>query len=72
MMRLSLKATRFVIAALEHYQRFHDQQLGEKGLSDDQLSDLINDREYLQAIKTDFTKHHEELLRQCEGVKGEA
>ena len=37
-MKLSLKATRFVIEALEHYQKDHDQRLTEGGLSEDDVS----------------------------------
>lgn len=63
-MQLSLKATRFVIEALAHYQEHHDQRLKEQGLSEDDSADLVNDREYLEAIKQDFTKYHDELMRQ--------
>ena len=34
-MNLSLKATRFVLEALEHYRRYYDQQLQQEGLSED-------------------------------------
>jgi hypothetical protein len=60
-MNLSLKGTRFVIAALEHYQRFHDDQLRQEGSSEDDASDLANDRQYLQVIKEEFEKHQQEL-----------
>ena len=33
-MKLSPKAVRFVIEALEHYQKYHDEQLATEGLSD--------------------------------------
>ena len=67
-MNLSLKATRFVIAALEHYQKYHDERLHQEGLSDDDASDLVNDRQYLEAIKQEFQEYHDALLRQREGV----
>ena len=62
-MELSAKSIRFVIEALQHYQAYHDQQIGSAGLSEDELSDLANDREYLEAIKRDFEKHRDALLR---------
>ena len=71
-MNLSLKATRFVIEALEHYQQSHDQRLLQAGLSDDEISDLVNDRQYLDAIKKEFEKHREELMQPCGGVKANA
>ncbi len=71
MMKLSLKATRFVIEALEHFQKYHDQQLRQKGLSEDAVSDLVNDRQFLEAIKQDFEEYRDELGRQCEKVKAD-
>ncbi len=61
-MRLSLKAVRFVIEALDHYQQYHEKRLGKAGLSEDDVSDLVNDRHYLEAIKKDFEKYRDELL----------
>src|ERR1700758_2401333 len=49
-MRLSLKALQFVIDALEHYQEFQDERLQQDGLSEDDVSDLVNDRLYVEAI----------------------
>jgi hypothetical protein len=63
-MNLSPKAARFVIEALEHYQKYHDERLRQEGLSDDEASDLLNDRSYLEAIKHDFQAYHDALLRQ--------
>ena len=71
-MKLSLKAVRFVIEALQHYHSFHDQMLAEPGLSEDDISDLMNDRQYLEAIKKDFEKYREELLEQRANVKADA
>jgi len=62
-MNLSLKAARFVIAALDHYQKYYDEQLQDAGLPEDDVSDLVNDRQYVEAIKKDFQEYHEALLR---------
>lgn len=70
-MKLSLKATRFIIEALEHYQKYYDQQLRQNGLSEDDVSDLVNDRQFLEAIKQDFEKYRDELGRQCEKVQAD-
>jgi hypothetical protein len=59
-MDLSPKALRFVLEALEHYARYHDQRMQEKGLSEDELADLANDRQYLEAIKQDLQLGHEQ------------
>jgi len=72
MMKLSLKAIRFVIEALEHYQEDHDQRLTQPGLSEDDVSDLVNDRHYLEAIQKDFEKYRDELAGQREHVKADA
>ena len=71
-MKLSLKAVRFVIEALEHYQRDHDQRLNQQGLSEDDLSNLVNDRQYLEAIKQDFGKYRDQLMQQRESIKADA
>jgi hypothetical protein len=62
-MDLSPKANRFVIEALEHYLAEHERRLAEKGLSDDDTADLVNDAHYLRAILTDFKNHHDEMAR---------
>jgi hypothetical protein len=69
MMNLSLKATRFVIEALEHYRQYHDQQLQREGLPEDEISDLVNDRLYLETIKQELEEYRDALTRQCQGVK---
>jgi hypothetical protein len=68
-MNLSLKATRFVIEALQHYQQYHDERLQQEGLSEDDTSDLLNDRQYLEAIIHEFQEYHDALLRQPERVQ---
>ena len=71
-MKLSLKATRFVIEALEHYQKYHDERLRQQGLPEEDASDLVNDRQYLEAIKQDFQEYQDDLMRQRDGARGEA
>jgi hypothetical protein len=71
MMNLSLKATRFVIEALEHYQHYYDQQLRQEGLTEDAISDLDNDRHYLEAIKQDFEAYRDALMRQHTGSRSD-
>ena len=68
-MNLSLKATRYVIDALEHYQKYHDAQIKQEGLSEDEISDFVNDRQYLDAIKQDFKRYRNELMHQRETEK---
>ena len=70
-MKLSLKATRFVIEALEHYQQHHDERLREERLPEDEASDLVNDRQYLEAIKQSFLEYRDSLMTQREGSLGE-
>jgi hypothetical protein len=67
MMNLSLKATRFVIEALEHYRRYHDQRLQQEGLPEDEIADLVNDRLYLDAIKQEMEEHRDALMQRCTG-----
>jgi hypothetical protein len=62
-MDLSLKATRLVIEALEHYRQYHDQRLQAEGLSEDDVSDLMNDRLYLNAIIRDLEDYRDALTR---------
>lgn len=70
-MNLSLKAIRFVIEALEHYQQFHDDKLTHPGISEDDASDLANDRLYLEAIKKDFERYRDEFAEQRENVNAD-
>jgi hypothetical protein len=65
-MKLSPKAVRFVIEALEHYKGYHDRRLREEGLSEDDVSDLVNDRRYLEAIQRDFETYRDELRQRRE------
>lgn len=67
-MKLSLKATRFVIEALEHYRQYCDQQMQRQGLTADDISDLVNDQQYLEAIQKDFEHYRDTLLEQPKGI----
>jgi hypothetical protein len=71
-MKLSLKASQFILEALDFYQKYHDQRLKNEGLSEEDISDLVNDREFLEAIKQDLEKYRDELVHQCESVKADA
>ena len=68
-MKLSLKATRLVIDALEHYRRHFDQELKREGLPEDEASDIENDRLYLDAIKHDLEEYRDKLAEQRDEIK---
>ena len=56
------KAIRFISEALEHYQTSQEEHLRDERLTEEEVADLTNDYQYLQAIKTDLKKYHGELL----------
>ena len=62
MIQLSPKAIRFIIEAIEHYQTYHEERLRDERLTEEEASDLTNDHQYLEAIKTDLKKCYEELM----------
>lgn len=62
-MQLSLKAIRFLIDALDHYGEHLDHRLEDVSLSEDELADLGNDRQYVAALVDDLRSHHEELVK---------
>ncbi len=64
-MQLSPKATRFIIEAIEHYQAYHETRLQDPSLPEDDAADLTNDHQYLEAIKTDLKKYHDECISNC-------
>jgi hypothetical protein len=64
MMHLSPKAIRCIIEALEYYQTSQEERMRDESLTEEELADLTNDYQYLEAIKTDLKQHHEALLRQ--------
>ena len=61
-MNLSPKAVRFVIDALEFYQKQHDERLERQELGEEEASDLANDRQYLEVIKQEFQKYRDDLM----------
>jgi hypothetical protein len=71
-MNLSPKALRLVIEALDHYQQVHDERLARPGLSEDEISDLENDRHYLAAIKEDFERRRDELSPPRQNIQADA
>lgn len=62
-MDLSPKAIRYLLDALRHYRGHLDRRLEEENLSDDDLADLANDRQYLTALAQDLQTKHEDLLK---------
>ena len=67
-MDLSPKDLRFLIDALKHYEEYHERRLEEAALSDDELADLANDRQYLLALRQELQIRHEDLLKSSESV----
>jgi hypothetical protein len=63
-MKFSPKAIRFIIEAIDHYLNYHQIQIQNGRLSEDEKSDLINDLYYLEAIKGDLKAHNTQLLSQ--------
>lgn len=70
-MKLSPKAVRFVIEALDHYRQYHDERLKREGLSEDEISGLLNDRQYLEAIQREFEKYRDDLLQDRQEVSAD-
>jgi|GEM_PF-2892008 len=60
---LSPKAMSFLVDALQHYQKHLERRSEEVGISEDELADLANDRQYLLALRQDLQRRHDELLR---------
>ncbi|MBI2569232.1 MAG: hypothetical protein HYV63_19605 [Candidatus Schekmanbacteria bacterium] len=67
-MELSYKAIYFLIEAIDFHQQHMRQELQKPGRSEDEMSDLLNDYHFLEAIKYDLQLH----LRQQEGSGSEA
>ncbi len=61
-MQLTPKAIRFIVEAIEFYQRHQEERLRSPGVSEDEAADLLNDHRYLEAIKADLRRYHESLL----------
>ncbi len=47
--------------ALRIYEEYLDRRLGATGLSDDELADLANDRQYVGALHRDLQNRHDVL-----------
>ena len=62
-MDLSPKAIRYLLEALRHYRVYLERRLEEESLSDEDLADLANDRQYLAALAQDLQHKHEDLLK---------
>lgn len=68
-MELSPKAIRFLIDALKLYEEHVECRLQkEECLSDNELADLANDRQYLLALRQELHSRHEDLLKASEAV----
>jgi histidinol dehydrogenase len=65
MMQLSPKAIRFIIKAVEHYQTYHEEQLRDEHLTEEDAADLTNDHQYLEVLQTALHQYHGELMCQC-------
>jgi hypothetical protein len=50
-MELSTKAKRYIIEALEFYEKHHERLLKDPQLSEDEIADLHNDQRFLAAIR---------------------
>ena len=53
-MKLRPKTTRFIIEALEYRIKAYQDRLNAENLDEDQESDITNDAEFLEAIRTEF------------------
>lgn len=62
-MDLSPKAIRYLLEALQHYRVHLNRRLEEESLSDDDLADLVNDRQYLAALAQDLQNKHEDMVK---------
>lgn len=62
MLQLSPQAVRYILEAITHYQNAQAVRLHAADASDEDLADLTNDYHYLEAIKSDLQKYHEELV----------
>jgi len=63
--QLSLKAIRFIIEALEHYQAHHEERLRDERVTEEETADLTNDHQYLEALKIDLRQYYDGLI--CKG-----
>lgn len=63
-MKLTPKATRFIIEAIDHYLNYNEMQIQNCTLPEDEKADLMNDWYYMEAIKNDLKAYHTQLLGQ--------
>lgn len=56
-MNLSYKAMQFIIEALEYQIKAYQERLNKGDLDEDEVSDLINDSGFLEALCTDLKKN---------------
>ena len=62
-MQLSPKAIRFIIEAVEFYQKHQEMRLHAPNISEEEeAADLANDKRYLESIKCDHKRHHDDLI----------
>ena len=61
-MELSPKAIRFLIECVKLQILDYDHRLEEDRLSDDDVADLTNDRQFLRSLEQDLKNHHEHLV----------
>lgn len=61
-MQLSPKAIRFIIEAIEFYQKHQEMRLQAPNIAEEDAADLANDNRYLESIKSDLKRHHEDLI----------
>ncbi len=63
-MNFSPKAIRFIIEAIDHYLNDHQMRLQNCTLPEDEKADLLNDWNYLEAIKSELEAYYTQLLSQ--------
>lgn len=62
MLQLSPQAVRYIIEALTYYQTVQEERCRDVGATAEEVSDLTNDQHFLEAIKADLHRYHEELV----------
>ncbi len=67
-MDLSAKAIRFLVEALRCQEEFYDRRMRDGNLSEDDLSDLANDRQYLLNVREYLQEQHDELLKESDSL----
>jgi hypothetical protein len=62
-MQFSPKATRFIIEAIEFYQKDHEARLQATDISEDEVADIANDHQYYEVLKGELQQHYDELFK---------